>query len=388
MRALPRRREGRPRWRLAIFTFAVVGMEACSLFIPFDDYPGAAPTPGNDGSLDGRSGDGGIAESCGDADTKSDPLNCGACGRRCAAEGACNAGKCPIEPASSLGGANLVDFAVAPLPATDGGDQYVYATTALSRVIRTKTSQPTGPVEVVPGGTTTGKLSVNVNGTNGVYSVDGGIAWFKSTNFATAPGKPLVDRPNIGPILLEKTLVFWGEPSGLWWRTVNATDPSPALYSNIALPAPVALDTIAPNRILWTTANGVTYETSSETPATPAMLLDGGVPDTRCMAATASLLLLCQKSQGVLVYDWNRATDAAVFKRKWTLDDPEAITTDGAYMYVLDAVGANADVRRAPLDGRGPTIILASNVSAAGRLVVAGDYIYFLDGASVMRTTK
>ena len=114
---------------LAIGTSASLALAAaCSLFVPFDEYGGSegdGAAPLDAAPLDGADADGDAGEDAGGAcdgvDLKTDPGHCGACGRRCSGGGACEAGRCPVEPVvvEETGTVSWLSFAPA---AGDGGD--------------------------------------------------------------------------------------------------------------------------------------------------------------------------------------------------------------------------------------------------------------------------
>src|SRR5688572_20448963 len=98
---------------------AIAIAEACSLAIPFDEYPGpppgdaSPPLPGlPDGGDGGPATDAADADPCAFTDVRGDPNNCAACGRRCANGGACDNGRCPVEVITEAG--TVVSLTIAP----------------------------------------------------------------------------------------------------------------------------------------------------------------------------------------------------------------------------------------------------------------------------------
>jgi hypothetical protein len=266
---------------------------------------------------------------------------------------------------------------------------YLYFTTTKGGLARADLSHPASPVESPPTNGTTGALAVTGNGASTVAAVEAGVIWLKEATFASAsPLQIVADTRAIEALTIAEGQVFWGDDAGTSWRTLNNQPPGVAVVGNDPGPPTMAF-AVGPNqRLLWTTAEGVTVETSAATPGPAVLLVDGGVPGTTCFAAAGKTLLYCQESQGVLVYDFDDSTLSATFHRKLVLDDPEALVTDGQHLYVVNVTGkSKATIVRAKVDGT-ESIVLTPTVSAGPTIALSGEFVYFLDGSKIMRTAK
>jgi hypothetical protein len=372
--------------------FALAFATACSLFIPFDDYPGPPRSDAmtaSDAAAEGDGGDEAGAE-CEGIDIQNDPMNCGGCSRQCGAGGACVKGRCPVDEVVDVGTAAgaVAWMGVASVVTADGGagDHYLYVTTAggiLGRVNLALT--PASPIESSPATGANG--AGDVGNRLGVFAVGTtSLGYFRHTTFATTAENVTQLRSGVGPVALGPSNdVYWGEDGGIRWGKIRA-DASVAGWDG---DRPVALATIQ-DRILWATEDGTTFEMSSTSPGNPTRLLDGGLHGSQGLAVTNTRLFVCQKSQGVHVFVWNSATDTATFRRKVTLDDPTSVVTDGDYIYVLDrgnGAPRRAELHRATVDGT-QSIILADGLDPASGLAVFGDWVYFASGERVLRTSK
>jgi hypothetical protein len=393
--------KARSRIRLALVLAAAVA-PACSLFIPFDDYAGSARADADAGSdgdasqasdgsppgdVDAGAGD---ASEC-DADVRSDPANCGACGRSCGAGATCESGRCPIELVVTSDAGEIGAIHIDPDPRAQDPPPYLYFTTRGGAVGRMVPDSADAGVQYTPAPGAVGPLSVRSSAASGVVAMDGGIAFFRAQTFVDEGLHPLVEGWAGGPVVHEQSNVFFAVPSGVSWRSVNVTPPDAATYGQAATAAPVAFALSRPTRVLWASVDGTTYVMSADAPtSSPAVLLDGGWPDTISLAATATHVYVGQKSQGVRIFDWDQIASTATYSQVTVvLDDPAVVVADPRYLYVLELRATDrGELHRVPGDGSTKPIQIASMVAPARTLAISGDYVYFADGESVYRTIR
>jgi hypothetical protein len=363
--------------------------EACSFFIPFDEYAGSgtgpvteagSPGPGADGG-DGGDDDGGLEASCKNVDTRSDPANCGACGRRCVT-GPCDASRCTVEPVLDVGSAPLSSLGLV----YDGGAvDGVYYTRTNGALGRTFLGAATPTEELAPIDAGVGPIAVLTAGQLGATGTTTGIDWFRGTNFTDTPPAVVVpSTPGLTSLTLEGSVVFWGDSAGLSWRDVKA---GPRTLLDDA-GTPVAFDSDS-TTLYWTTFNGQIYRMDWRSPGYPALVVDAAASGIRALAAGKKSVVLAQKSQGLLFFTLD-ATQQGTLTRKVTFSDPEAVATDSLHVYVLDfgpGGGNKTRLFRTDPDGTNE-LLLADGLDPSPALAVASDYVYFADGARIVRTTK
>lgn len=365
------------------------GASACSLFIPFDEYPGSTDAGS---SVDASQEDASLGDAsdldagedakaiCKGIDTKTDPKNCGACGRACVI-GGCDAGRCDIDEVSpGLDAGSVLSLYADPL---DDAGTMLYVTRTSGHVGRVLLD--TAPEERMPLASplATGGVAITNNGQTGIYAGADTIGSFKTATFTIAAPEVILTRTGLGPLAVELNTIFFGDPSGMNWTQAKA---DASVFSTPTV-APVAITSQA-NTLYWTSADGDVYSMQSRSPANAALIINAGRPGVTSLAVAKSRLYLGQKSQGLILYDFDGIS--ASNPKKVALDDVEALTTDNAHIYVVDYIGgarSRARVLRTNLDGTA-VIVLADGLLGAKTIAVTGSYVYFGDGRRILRTTK
>lgn len=384
----------RVRSFLAIAVIGAAATEACSLLLPYDDYPGsprALEAGGDTGPSSSSSSSGSVVEDAGAdandevdascaADLKTDPNHCGACGRRCVT-GPCESGRCPIESLTPNAQAKVVSLDFETAAETGDALYYTRETGALGRLLLdggSKVNESSGTNKA------TGSASLAPNGKIGIFAGDATLWVFRTPTFTTDPAEKIADRPALGPIHYAGALAYFGDDKGIWWAEPRAN----ATVTGVTGPAPVAI-TSATQRIYWATANGDVMTMRAANPEQPSLVVATGRTKLTSIAVTGTNLYLGHPSQGMIVYAYNTTKLTAVETRVVSLDDVEAIATDGAHVYALDFPGnaSTARVIRTNLDGRG-VIVLVNQLEPSKGLEVAGDFVYFASGGRIQRTSK
>lgn len=388
----------RPRLFVAALLLASAAAEACSLFIPFDDYPGppvSAAEAGSDATLDAGSdaeasddAEGGAA-ACKGVDLRNDPANCGACGRQCAADGGCTNGRCPIEtvfeagsPVAAIAVAKYFDGGAGPLV------YFVDRSGVLGRWLTVEQTTETLP----EAGATGSELYVSPSGVGfGYFARDSAIASFRTGNFQRRPDTVATTASGLGPIAVDGAFVFWGDSTGLWWRTAS-TDGGPVTAGD-ASPPPVAM-ALSSDTLFWAANDGTVREMQALNPIPSAVTLDQSDPIGAVSALGASrrqktYLYLCRPGLGLVFFE----QDVTAAKPLGTLpmDDCEAIAVTSTNVYAVNFGRADqpghGELWRTALDGT-ERILLATDLTTTRALDVFGDYVYFASGNAIARTSR
>jgi hypothetical protein len=382
--------------RLSTATFLLAGLaavaEACSLFIPFDEYPGSSSLPSDDGggpdvlAADGGSdGDlgGDAVATCKGVDTKNDPANCGACGRRCVSgDGGCSVGRCAVETVldgtgtlRALGIASTVDALA------DGGD-LVYFSRTTGQLGRTLAGS--GTADLSPSTTASGPLSVGTTAARGLVGTASSVVTFRETTFVAAAPALVADAVGLGPLFLHGNTAYWGDSAGLWWKDIgtlvkNGFDGGTA--------APVAIDVYGTS-LYWTTGDGTISRMDAVVQGSPTTVATAAAPGVESMVAGKKNIVLGQRSQGLLVFELD-AAQRGTLVRTVALADPQALASDTLHVYAVDvgAGGNRGRLFRTAFDGT-EAIVLADGFTGSTGLAVSGNFVYFADGARILRTTK
>jgi hypothetical protein len=381
---------------------AAAAGEACSFFIPFDEYAGTPDGGNGAGGSSGGVGEGGAdadndaaddggddgASACKGVDTKSDPQNCGVCGRHCANDGGCEAGRCPVEIVFGGGGAAFEAFDIGAYPA-DAGDA-IYFTRAdgtVGRLLLASGPLPPPPIENAPdAGPAAGPISVTGNGVVGAFAAgDAGIESFRGTTFTTVAPTAVSPAPGLTSMSLQGFVVFWGDSGGLWWKDtrVGGARSGPVIGTDL----PVAIEGSQAPILYWTSVDGTTYRMDSRSPGVAAQVFAAGLAGgVESIAVTKKNVVLGQKSQGLVVYAFG--TTDATFVRRVTIPDPQVLVTDQSHVYALDlGTPTRARLLRTLPDGT-ELITVADQFSGTHAIVLDGDWVYYADGAKILRTSK
>jgi hypothetical protein len=335
-------------WRVLIVLAVGLATSACSLLIDFGAYRPSGTADAADGAPSDANADadddGG---SCDASDHLSDPNNCGACGRVCIeGPGSCDAGRCPL---TSLFDEDAGAVQALALPSRADASTYLYFTTGDAFVARR--SLGTGTIEKsLTNGASARAVAVNAGGTVGVAAIGGKtIATFEENKFAVEPLSPIsTDHTGLGALWLAGTEVFWGDSEGVWW-------------SSTAPDASAGVRTAA-----------------------------GGTETFSCLAVSRTYLYVCERTPlggGVVVY---AVANLAVPLRTIALVDPQAVVTDGQYVYVVDyrsKLANDSRLVRAKADGT-QSVVLADGFRSSRGLAVDQHWVYFGDGPRILRTSK
>ncbi|GAC1548385.1 MAG: hypothetical protein NVS3B10_11970 [Polyangiales bacterium] len=364
-----------------------VGVPACSLLIDFGAYRG----PSGVSAESGGPSEGGDADDNGSCDASedhaSDPNNCGGCGHVCLeGAGSCDAGRCPFTPIFDDDGGAVQELA---FPARPDGGTYLYFTTDDAFVARRSTT--TGTIEKsLTNGLPARAVAVNATGARGVAAIGGKtIEVFDSVNFPVQPLTPIsTDRGGVGPVWLSNDEVFWGDDAGVWW---SATTPDAVAGGgpDAGSAAPVAFAELS-GTVVWVTAGGTVFSTEAAMPGKITRLVAGGTETFACMAVSRTYLYLCERTPlggGLVVY---AVANLAAPLRTIALTDPQAVATDGQFVYVVDfRTKAPNDSRllRARADGT-QAIVLADGLRSSRGLAVDDRFVYVGDGPRILRTSK
>lgn len=377
-----------PRRLLAGALFAASGaLYACSLLIPFDEYPGdgvSFDAAAGDGS-DEASVDAGPIDASGDVDAgecvgidkSNDSSNCGACGRRCIV-GSCAEARCPIETVLTLeAGAGAI--AALEVGSGDAGPLYLTATKGVFGTMDLPSGVPMFSAEGA-----LGPMSLNGPNTTLAFAVDGGVSGFHVNDAGVGVRERLVhDRPGLSTVRAEGTSIFWGESAGIGYANAKP-DAGVTLLDAEAPPVAFAA---AVGVLYWITADGTVRSMSIKTPGNPATTVATGATGVSALGAAKKFLYLAQRSQGLLVYEATSSTYE--LRRKVALDDPGAVVTDGEHVYVIDFGGSKTKARLYRMNADGTTpVVLAENLNGTPGLAIDGAFVYFGDGARVARTSK
>lgn len=367
---------------VVILTVAGV-LDACSLFIPFDDYAGdpRTATPVESGITDALAtsdvDEDGDVTACANVDTKHDPSNCGACGRKCVT-GVCESGKCPVEDVFTSDAGVIQEMRFSSVP-NDGGDALYYTQQggALGRVLLETRKSERAPTNLA-----TGALAISVVGTLGVIGSDASVLLFRENTFTTATPQKLLKRADVGPLRIQGNILYFGDQDGVSWTALQAD----ASIDSAASPRPIAFTTIA-STILWTSADGDVFSMQYRTPGNPATVVEAKRPGITSIAVTETKLYLGQRSQGLVIFDYDGTL--ATNPRRIAMDDVEAVVADTEHVYAIDFSATKDGPRlvRANSDGT-DLIVLAESLEGSRGLVLSGEYVYFSSGSTILRTTK
>jgi hypothetical protein len=369
-----------------------MAMPACSLLIDFGAYRGSgaadaadiedAAETGEPFDANADAGDGGSCDS-----VLTDPNNCGACGHVCLeGPGSCVAGRCPLTPVFEEDGGAVQELAVPSHP--DGGT-YLYFTTGDAFVGRR--SLDAGTIEKSPtSGGAARAVAVNSTGALGVVASGGKtINLFGWTTFASQAVAPIsTDHTGLGALWLSGAEVFWGDNEGVWWSSATA-DASAGGGPDAGSAPPVAFAE-SNGAVLWVTADGSVFSTDATAPGHVTLLLPGGTESFACLAVSRTYLYLCEKTPlggSLVVY---AVANLTLPLRTIALFDPQAVVTDGVYVYFVDfrsKVSNDSRLWRAKADGT-QSIILADGFRTSHGLALDDQWVYFGDGPRILRTSK
>ena len=390
--------EGQPRsskaarrsrwWRVFIILAVGLATSACSLLIDFGAYRPSGAADAADGEPSDANADadddGG---SCDASDHLSDPNNCGACGRVCIeGPGSCDAGRCPL---TSLFDEDAGAVQALALPSRADAGTYLYFTTGDAFVGRR--SLGTGTIEKsLTNGASARAVAVNAGGTLGVAATGGKtIATFEESKFAVQPLSPIsTDHTGLGALWLAGAEVFWGDSEGVWWSS-TAPDASAGGGPDAGSATPVAFAESNGN-VLWITSGGTVFSADAANPGRVTRLVAGGTETFSCLAVSRTYLYVCEKTPlggGVVVY---AVANLGVPLRTIALVDPQAVVTDGQYVYVVDyrsKLANDSRLVRAKADGT-QSVVLADGFRSSRGLAVDQEWVYFGDGPRILRTSK
>lgn len=368
------------------------GLEACSLFVPFDDYEGPPLTANPDAPGPGRDASPILPDApaptpvCAGVDLASDRANCGACGRSCPS-GACTEGRCPLEDVVDAG---AIVQAIAPVgDAPDlffqrqGADIGRFATATGSLFVQTDAGAR-GPLVA--------------RAANGFYGKNASIAKFEPatfgvvspTTFAVAQGQPAA-------VAAIGSLVYWSDPGGVWWRDVQAGGgPEDGIEGLLGASPPAIGFAVSDGSLFWAAADGTVRAMQALNPRSPPAVLQpdafGAVSAMGALRNTEhTYLYLCQPGQGLHVYEHVPAGSARI--ATLPMEDCEAIAVTETAVYATNFGRSDVSVRRfgeiwrTALDG-GQAILLAKDITATRGLAASGPYVYFGHGTSIARTAR
>ena len=364
-----------------LLTLAAGIAAACSAFIPFDEYAGPPVATAAEAGSDGATVDDGGpvsdgAVDCKDVDLKTDPNNCGACARRC---DACDAGRCPLE--ILVDGTSAVTALHLGLRDPDAGSTAIYfvrGSGTLARVdldggrYEEALTQGAAPLSF---GTTTGLVASKTDA----------ITVFMRDRFLDAGAVQIVPpRNNLGPLLFEDRNVFWSDDDGMFWAAVKPD----ASVSQLSDASAVAI-TSAAGTSFWTDGSGLVQRMSTLAPDSlaPVLNVNGGASSVTGIAIGPKHIYLTQKSQGLLVYDYDGTT--AKLARLAPVADPELVVCDQTHVYVYEAAPSlgQRELHRYDLDGQGK-LVLSASLGAVRALALDATYLYFTDQVRVGRIVK
>jgi hypothetical protein len=385
----------------ALLALAAAFAEACSFFIPFDEYAGSGQSP-PDAGLEGRApdatavsdsalddgpvvvDDGSTPVTCSSsADVKSDPANCGACGRQCAGDGGCEAGRCPVEVVFDAA-ASILGLAAAPSDDPDAGD-YLYFTLAsggLERVL----ADGVKDAEAMPTDAALGPVSLAGGGTLGAFATAKAIEAFKVGTFSSAA--PIVVSTTESPataLMMVGSVAYWGTTDVFWKTAVASGKPSDA-----GAPPGVAFDYYG-STLYWVVDDGSVYRMSAVTPGAAAAAISpfGSGRMAQSFAVGKKTIVVGQGSQGISVFTLDATGHGTLSRTNSAPSDPLVMTTDAVHVYVVDANGGGRKGRLFRLLADGTEFItLDDTLVAAPAVVLSGDYVYYANGAQILRTTK
>jgi hypothetical protein len=371
---------------------AVAAVEACSLFIPFDEYPGPSltadgsppPVP-SDGGEGGADADG--PDPCARTNLMTDPLNCAVCGRRCANDGGCDKGRCPIEVVAEASA--ITSLTLAPgIP--DAGD-YLYVTLGgtLGRYLLDNSPLPL-QIETAPGAGVTGASAVNHVGTAGVVITSAGLSNFGRNTFvdagldawATATG-------NVKAVIVENNnnRAFWSDRDGLWWNSpITRNNGNGGRQGTDAGGAPLAFASFQDD-LYWMTEHDI-YQISENSPGSPALFMSYPTQTLISIAASARRVQVGLHSQGVQILNVD-ANQRGAELRRLDLGNAVALRTSGTFLYILNVEdGKPGRLWRSETDGTTLVTLVDTVPKAVASLAVDDTFVYFSDGSNILRTTK
>ena len=359
-----------------LLTLAAGIAEACSAFIPFDEYAGP-PLVTTDPGPDGGASDGGtLADAgCTGVDLRSDPNNCQACARRC---GSCDAGRCPIGVVAD--GTSAITAVSLGVRETDGGGEALYfvrASGTLGRIDPDGSHYEESPATVA--------APVSFGSTNGVVaSKTDAIEAFSRDRFVDAGVFQVIPpRNNLGPLLYAAN-VFWSDDDGMFWSNTKAD----ASVNQLSDASAIAI-TSASGFSYWTDETGMVLRTSSGSPDFSNLVLPAdAVGGVNGIAVGPKHIYLTQRSQGLRIIDYDDGTPAKL-ARLVSIADPELVAVDDSHVYVYNAGPAvgHKQLLRYELDGTG-FLILADSLTAVRALIVDATYLYFTDQTKLLRIVK
>lgn len=377
--------------------------EACSLFIPFDEYPGDPlleggaldqSAPGDGGSVgDAADEDGAAANRCRGIDKQTDPDNCGACERKCLS-GVCTNGKCEIEVVSEGVDAGTI-LAITPDVLADGGVGFLYLTRSrgfVGRVAMTVTPFQEEDRYLGAGSPPTGDVTVNAQGTQVVYVADAGIVGVRTSPSFDAGQIDLIIRRQdvrVASVRGSSNILYFGDGTGLYWTQSNNLFRTDASFDGSATENAVVALTTNGQTILWTTDRGEVYRMQTLAPENPAIVMKptdrGGVTS---IAVSGKRLYLGQKSQGIVMFPYETTADPT---KPTTVasSDIEALATDGSHVYAIDFGASTKAARLVRIDmDTSDFAVLADGLTRSPALAIFGPYVYFADGERLLRTPK
>jgi hypothetical protein len=394
------------RWRVLVLIAVVMAAiaEACSLFIPFDEYPGDPLEAGTstDGSVNGDGGGADVVDEdstavkCRGINKQTDPLNCGACDRACI-NGTCTGGKCEIEVVSAGTDSGTI-LGLGTDVLADGGVGFLYLTRSKGFIGRIPIPFPTDGTTVEedrymgPTVPPIGDITVNIAGSQVLYAADAGIIGVRTgPTFDSGQVDVVVRRQDVRVVSVRgaTNILYFGDGTGLGWTQANNVFRADAGFDAAPYPNPVVALTTSGQQILWTTDRGEVHRMQTLTPENPATVMTptdrGG---TTSIAVWGKRLYLGQKSQGIVMFTYDTTADP---NKPTTVasSDIEALATDGAHVYAIDfGISAkSARLLRMDLDTT-DFAVLADGLTRSPALAIFGGYVYFADGERLLRTPK
>ena len=361
-----------------LLTLAAGIAEACSAFVPFDEYAGPPLAETDAGRDAGATSDAGpdANVACKDADLKTDPNNCGACAHPC---GGCDAGLCPTELLSD-GPTNITALDIGNRD-PGGASEAIYFVRSSGTLARIDSDG--GRYEEALVHTNAAPLAYATS--NGVVSSrTDAIDVFSRDRFLDAGVTQIVPpRNKLGPLLYESGNVLWSDDDGAFFAAATRADASVSQLSDAGAIGITSFNGVS----FWTDENGLVRRTSSQSPDFFVQVLPATTAGITGIAVNQKHIYLTQRSQGVLVYDWNGTT--AKGPTIVASADPELVVIDDSHIYVYNAgpAAGHRQILRYELDGTG-YLVLANALTAVRALAVDATYLYFADQTKLMRIVK
>lgn len=377
--------------RAAFFlSFLAGSAEACSLVVPFDEYPGdVSGAAATDARVDGKVAEASVdaAPTCTDVDLQTDPKNCGVCGRACvvaSGDAVCTEGRCPLEVVTQES-ANLRGIAAGEVDVS-GRDLTLYYTRIGGLLARldldsfvieagVPTPPPTGPI-------------ARERGTQFLfYSSDAGIVRFDplSDDVSTLGQTSLID--SVIAMHVKGRFVFWSEGQLVRARHFAPPNESPKFFEAGTKTRAFANDEL---NVYWATDDGRVISVNAENPVNPTLVVDTSFA---CRSLSVSGANIAVGHAGAVQFFRRDDLGGATLLRQQDMADPRRITTDGAHFYILNEANPSAtggEILRTDLDGQNRLVIAQGFDVQGGQGVIltAREHVYFGEVGRLSRTTK